>query len=69
MRLSPHLKKALMEDASEVHSTGLTNLFNYPEFSDINKIKQLINIVQEKQVLSEMMTSKDGNQIIRNQNW
>lgn len=61
----PHLKKALLEDASEVHSTGLTNLFNYPEFSDVNKIKQLINIVQEKQVLSEMMTSKDGNQIIR----
>ena len=61
----PHLKKALMEDDSEVHSTGLTNLFNYPEFSDVNKIKQLINIVQEKQVLSEMMTSKDGNRVIR----
>ena len=61
----PHLKKALMEDASEVHSTGLTNLFNYPEFSDVNKIKQLIDIVQEKQVLSEMMTSREGNQVIR----
>ena len=54
-----------MEDASEVHSTGLTNLFNYPEFSDVNKIKQLINIVQEKQVLSEMLTSSDGNRVIR----
>jgi heat-inducible transcriptional repressor len=31
----------------------------------VNKIKQLINIVQEKQVLSEMMTSSDGNRVIR----
>lgn len=60
----PHLKKALLEDASEIHSVGLTNLFNYPEFSDIEKIKQLVNIVQEKQVLSDMLTTKDGNRVI-----
>ncbi|MBC3797397.1 heat-inducible transcriptional repressor HrcA [Acetobacterium tundrae] len=61
----PHLKKVLLDEDSEVHSTGLTNLFNYPEFSDVNKIKQLINLVQEKQVLSEMMTNNNGNQVIR----
>ncbi|KNZ42023.1 heat-inducible transcriptional repressor HrcA [Acetobacterium bakii] len=60
----PHLKKALLEDASEIHSMGLTNLFNYPEFSDIEKIKRLVNIVQEKQVLSDILTTKDGNRVI-----
>lgn len=60
----PHLKTALVEEASEIHSTGLTNLFNYPEFSDVEKIKQLVNIVQEKQILSEVLTAKDGNQVI-----
>jgi len=61
----PHLKKVLLDEASEVHATGLTNLFNYPEFSDVNKIKQLINIVQEKQVLTEMLSNPDGNRVIR----
>jgi heat-inducible transcriptional repressor len=61
----PHLKKVLLDEASEVHATGLTNLFNYPEFSDVNKIKQLINIVQEKQVLTEMLNNPDGNRVIR----
>lgn len=60
----PHLKKALLEDASEIHSMGLTNLFNYPEFSDVEKIKRLVNIVQEKQVLSDILTTKDGNRVI-----
>jgi len=61
---SPHLKKALLEDASEIHSMGLTNLFNYPEFSDVEKIKRLVNIVQEKQVLSDILATKDGNRVI-----
>jgi heat-inducible transcriptional repressor len=61
----PHLKKVLMDEASEVHATGVTNLFSYPEFNDVNKIKQLMNIVQEKQVLTEMMTNPDGNRVIR----
>ena len=61
----PHLKKVLMDEASEIHATGVTNLFSYPEFNDVNKIKQLMNIVQEKQVLTEMMTNPDGNRVIR----
>ncbi|MGL4606333.1 MAG: heat-inducible transcriptional repressor HrcA [Eubacteriaceae bacterium] len=60
----PYLKKTLVEEESEIHSMGLTNLFNYPEFSDVEKIKQLVNIVQEKQVLSEMLNTNDGNRVI-----
>ncbi|MGE4509235.1 MAG: heat-inducible transcriptional repressor HrcA [Eubacteriaceae bacterium] len=60
----PHLKKALFEDASEIHSTGLTNLFNYPEFSDVEKIKQVVNIVQEKQVLSEILTGNESGKVV-----
>jgi heat-inducible transcriptional repressor len=61
----PHLKKTLGEETSEVHSMGLTNLFNYPEFSDVEQIKKLINIVQEKNVLSEMLTNNDGSRVVR----
>ena len=59
------VKKALMEDESEIHSKGLTNLFNYPEFSDVEKIKQVVNIIQEKEVISEILSHKEGSQVVR----
>lgn len=64
-QITRRVKRALMDDASEIHSKGLTNLFNYPEFSDIEKIKQVVNIVQEKEVISEILSNPDGSRVVR----
>lgn len=60
----PILKDTLLAEASEVHSTGLTNLFNYPEFSDIEKVRHLVNVIEEKPLLAGVLTGGDNRQII-----
>ncbi|MEG0553728.1 MAG: HrcA family transcriptional regulator, partial [Carnobacterium sp.] len=61
----PVLRDTLVGQASEIHATGLTNLFNYPEFSDVDRIKHLVNIIEEKPMLADVFSNNDGSQIIR----
>lgn len=61
----PELRDFLFQDASDVTAVGVTNLFNYPEFSDVDSIKNLVDVVQTKPLLAKvMMDNKDGNKII-----
>lgn len=55
--IMPVLKEALLAEASTVHAGGVTNLFNYPEFNDVNSIKKLVNVIQEKSILAGLLTS------------
>lgn len=48
--IMPILRDALLEEASKVHAGGITNLFNYPEFSDVNSIKKLVSVIEDKQL-------------------
>ncbi len=62
----PVLRKTLLEEESEVRSMGLTNLFNYPEFSDVDKIRHLVNVIEEKPLLADILSDgEDQNQVIR----
>ncbi len=40
---------------SEVYLEGTANILNYPEFNDIIKAKGLLNLLEEKTVLSELL--------------
>ena len=53
------LRNVLLEDVAEVYSTGLTSLFNYPEFSDVEKIRHLVNVIEEKPMLARAMVNHD----------
>lgn len=50
------LRDVLLKDVAEVHATGLTNLFNYPEFSDVEKIRHIIKVIEEKPLLASAIT-------------
>ena len=37
---------------------GVTNIFNYPEFSDVVKAKSFLNMVEKKETINKMINSK-----------
>lgn len=45
------------EDDVKIYTSGTTNIFKYPELSDSAKASELICTLEEKQVLSELITS------------
>lgn len=45
------------EDDVKIYTSGATNIFKYPELSDSAKASELICTLEEKQVLSELITS------------
>lgn len=59
--LSPVLK-AIFEcinsiDSKEVYLEGTTNMLNFPEYSDINRVKEVLGIFDAKDVLYKMLNS------------
>ena len=66
----PVLQETLLEEETEVTATGFKNLLNYPEFNDVDKIKNLVDVVEAKPLLAKVMvnsithTGDDRNQII-----
>ena len=54
----PILKAELLAEVTEIHSGGVTNLFNYPEFSNVERIKNLLSVMGEKQVLGNLLRTK-----------
>ncbi|MCD8090339.1 MAG: heat-inducible transcriptional repressor HrcA [Clostridiales bacterium] len=54
--------------SSEIYTSGVNNILNYPEFSDISKAKKLFSLLEQKEMLSELLNDnsedKTGVQII-----
>ncbi len=52
------------EDNLKIYTSGATNIFKYPELSDSAKASELICTLEEKQVLSNLITSSldEGNE-------
>ena len=47
---------ALMEDEDpEVYTSGATNILKYPELSDKSKVTQLLDVFEEKKILTDWM--------------
>lgn len=65
----PELRDTLLEDATDVTATGFKNLLNYPEFNDVDKIKNLVDVVEAKPLLAKVMVNgienaSDKNKVI-----
>lgn len=57
-RVMPELFKTLEDiDDFDLFLNGATNIFNFPEFSDIFKAKSFLTMLEEKQLLSNLITS------------
>jgi heat-inducible transcriptional repressor len=44
-------------DKSEVFLDGANNIFNYPEFRDIDKAKEFLDILEEKDIIHSLLKS------------
>lgn len=42
-------------DSTEIYLDGTTNIFNYPEFSNVSKAKEFLNVLDEKDVLYKLL--------------
>lgn len=52
------LKEVSLGDRNTtVYAQGMTNLLNYPEFNDIDKVKNFLEVFQEKEVIVELLKS------------
>lgn len=46
-------------DSSEVFMEGTTNIFNYPEYNDIDKAKQMLSLFDDKESLMDLFNPQD----------
>jgi heat-inducible transcriptional repressor len=55
----PALYETLKEDnSSEIFMQGTTNIFNYPEYNDINNAKEILNLLYNKDYVIELIAPK-----------
>ena len=45
------------DDGNQVFATGVTNMLKYPEFNDIDKVKQFLEVFQDQRIISELLKS------------
>ncbi|HZJ58252.1 MAG TPA: heat-inducible transcriptional repressor HrcA [Clostridia bacterium] len=48
-------------DISEVYLGGMTNIFNYPEYHDIFKAKEFLNLMEQKELLYRLLARSQDN--------
>lgn len=46
------------EDDVEIYTSGATNILKYPELNDVDKVMELIDTLEEKEQLSDMIINK-----------
>ncbi|MBN7573836.1 heat-inducible transcriptional repressor HrcA [Clostridium beijerinckii] len=47
-------------DSTEVFMEGTTNIFNYPEYNDIDKAKEMLSLLNDKEALMELFNPQDN---------
>ncbi|MDW7671299.1 MAG: heat-inducible transcriptional repressor HrcA [Bacillota bacterium] len=54
-----------LEQMSDIglYLSGTTNILNFPEFSDLTKARDFLTLMEEKQVISQMITDPAGGQL------
>ncbi|OOM22192.1 heat-inducible transcription repressor HrcA [Clostridium beijerinckii] len=59
--LLPSLYETLNSaDSTEVFMEGTTNIFNYPEYNDIDKAKEMLSLLNDKEALMELFNPQDN---------
>ncbi|QSX08868.1 heat-inducible transcription repressor HrcA [Alkalibacter rhizosphaerae] len=43
-----------------IYSNGVTNILNYPEFNDIGKAKEFLDVIEEKKRVAEILKQTSG---------
>jgi heat-inducible transcriptional repressor len=56
----PALYESLKPNSSEIYLEGATNIFQYPEYNDIDKAKSFLSLMEHKDVLMDLMYSGDS---------
>lgn len=59
------VQEALFEHHSQVMSTGVTNLLDYPEFADTDRIRHLVKVTQKKNILAEALIGDHYSEVLR----
>ncbi|WP_039240652.1 heat-inducible transcriptional repressor HrcA [Clostridium botulinum] len=47
-------------DNSKIYYKGATNIFNYPEYNDIEKARQFLALLDDKKVLDKLLTREEN---------
>lgn len=47
-------------DSSKVYMEGTTNIFNYPEFRDIEKVRDFLSLVGNNEIMKNLFSVSDG---------
>ncbi len=60
-QIVPELLQTLIySDNAEVYRDGVSNILNLPEYSDINKARSFLNIMEEKDLLFKVLNDVKG---------
>ena len=62
--IMPEMFKAL-EQMSDINLflSGTTNIFNFPEFSDLAKARDFLTLLEEKQMINQLIKDPDGSEL------
>ena len=58
--VSELIQTLLYSDTSEVYHDGVSNILNLPEYSDINKARNFLNIMEERELLFKVLNDVRG---------
>ncbi|WP_234121438.1 heat-inducible transcriptional repressor HrcA [Clostridium hydrogenum] len=47
-------------DSSEVYMEGTTNIFNYPEFQDVEKVREFLSLVENNDIIRGLFNGSSG---------
>ena len=47
-------------DSNEIHLEGTTNIFNYPEYNDIERAKEFLSLIDDKNKVKNLIKSDDN---------
>lgn len=47
-------------DSSEVYMEGTTNIFNYPEFQDVEKVREFLSLVENNDIIRGLFNGSNG---------
>jgi heat-inducible transcriptional repressor len=56
----PVLYESLKTDDSDVYLDGATNIFQYPEYSDMDKAKSFLSLIEQKDIMMDIFSENTG---------
>ena len=56
-------KEILKVEKSDIKLEGISNIFNFPEYQDMNKAKRFINFLENKDEVESLFLSCDSNNL------